>query len=97
MAEVSGLVIGSVQLIDTVLKLKRTFNGIGTLPQHARNFLSELASSFEAKLSRQKGLRRGAVMAKLFLQKDQLESLQNKLDRAVQLLKSYRDHSAMWF
>lgn len=138
MAEVAGLVIGSIQLIDIVLKLRRTLDGVGNLPQQVTDLVQEaeiiatqlgavetelardpgdpqepcvgnaahfnmgkcvqycrqalgalydLATALESKLSRQKGLRRGIVIAKLFLQKDQLERLQNKLDRAVQLLK----------
>lgn len=138
MAEVAGLVIGSFQLIDVVLKLKRTFDGVENMPRQVTDLVQEaeviatqlstveaelardsidpremcggstahlnmtkcveycrqalsalydLTASFESKLSRQKGLRRGIIIAKLFLQKDQLERLQNKLDRAVQLLK----------
>ena len=55
--------------------------------RQALHALSDLTAKFEGKLVRQKGLRRGFVMAKLFLQREQLEKLQNKLDRAVQLLK----------
>ena len=53
----------------------------------ALSALSELSASFEAKLSQRKGLRRGLVMAKSYLQSNELERLQNKLDRSVQLLR----------
>lgn len=139
MAETAGLVFASIQLVDTVVKLKATLDGIENTPQRITDLvqevdiiatqlsavdmqvaansidaenpcggtvahvnlrkcaeycrqalcgLSDLATTFDAKLNRQKkGLRRGIVMAKLFLQKDQIDRLQNKLDRTVQLLR----------
>lgn len=130
--------MASLQLIDIVLKLKDTFDGVENVPQRVTDLIQEaeiiatqlsavetelardpvdphepcgrsaghlnmtrcveycrqalralydLARAFESKLGRQSGIRRGIVMAQLFLQKEQLDKLQSRLDRAVQLLK----------
>ena len=42
MAEVAGLVIGSVQLIDVVLKLKGTLDGIENLPARVTDLVQEV-------------------------------------------------------